>query len=150
MLWRTRPFASQEILCDSCLCACVCVCVWGAATDPDAGDSEWRAHMAREGVFAMLVVCVCVCDTGGAMATHFLPEEVINAPAWLWLRLFPSSNDCHTAIMACKRKKATRQRQNHGRGYCSSTVGCSHFLSNCTDEIHAAGSGNGKRCERNS
>lgn len=39
------------------------------------------------------------------MATHFLPEEVINAPAWVLLCLFPSSNDCLTAIMTCKREK---------------------------------------------
>lgn len=29
-------------------------------------------------------VCgVCFCDTGGVKATHFLPEEVINALTWL-------------------------------------------------------------------
>lgn len=43
-------------------------------------------------------------DTGGATATHFLPEEVINAPAWL--RLCLSSNECHAALMACEGKGA--------------------------------------------
>lgn len=98
------------------------VCVW-AATDQNEG------LMRHERVCSPCLWCMCVCDTGGAMATNFLPEEVINAPAWLWLCLFLSSNDCHTAIMASKEPR--------DKGRIMAEANATRLLLNCTDEIHA-------------
>lgn len=64
------------------------------------------------------------------MATHFLPEEVINAPAWILLCLFPSSNDCLTAVMTCK-----RETENHA----------DFSAENSTDDIRASSNGNRKK-----
>ena len=80
-----------------CLCVCASVCVFVFAymcvcpyeeQQPIrtlATQNEgllWHERVCSPRLWCTYM-CVCVCDTGGAMATHFLPEEVINAPAGL-------------------------------------------------------------------
>lgn len=85
---------------------CLCVCVYGRKREREKEKQMIRMKGSCGMRGCVPHVCgVCVCDTGGAMATNFLPQEVINAPAWLWLCLFLSSNDCHTAIMASEKPR---------------------------------------------
>lgn len=112
----------------------MCTCVFVCMGERERAREEQQKQMIRmKGSCGMRgcvphVCGVCVCDTGGAMATNFLPEEVINAPAWLWLCLFLSSNDCHTAIMASKKPR------NNGR-IMAEAIAALHRLNSHIDEL---------------
>ncbi len=131
------------------VCVHVCVCEKQQLIRTPAIQNEGLMWYQR--VCSPCLWFMCAGDTGGAMATHFLPEEVIKAPAWLWLCLFPSSNDCHTAVMACKRGERNRETKAESwQRLMLNSVSCSRRLSKCADEVHALKSGNGKQRERNS
>lgn len=116
------------------MCTCVFVCVYMGERERERGAAG--ANDQKEGLMwhervcspSLWCVCVYVCDTGGAMATNFLPEEVINVPAWLWLCLFLSSNDCHTAIMASKKPR-------HNGRITAEAIAALHRFSSHIDEL---------------